>query len=188
MIELACLAHRELEDLFGTGRIRNVVAPVCSLALLDGLLDLVPDVFEVSVQILQDGTRHTVTLTNDPEQDVLGSDELLMEARRLLPRHLEDFARAIREVVTVQSTPADPVANLVSPEVNNTGGYVMCQWEWYKEAGDGRVGGGPTSPAASSLRMSPNMFSVRRTSNAAGSATSFIAAKSTYRCSRRTSG
>src|SRR6266516_479507 len=134
MIELACLAHRELEDLLVTGRIGKVLArgaPVCSLALLDGLLDLGSDVFEVCVQIRQDGTGHTVTLTNDAEQDVLGSDELMMESRRLLPRHLEDLARAIREVVAVQSAPVDPVANLVSPEVNNMGGYVMCQWEWY---------------------------------------------------------
>src|SRR5213592_3157176 len=153
MIELACLAHGQLEDLLGAGRIGKVLAPcapVCSLALLDGSLDLVPDVVEVSVQIRQNGTRHTVTLANDPKQDVLGSDELMMESRRLLPRHLEDLAHAISEVVTVQSTPADPVANLVSPQVNNTGGYVMCQWEWYKEifwGSDGRVGSAPTNSA-----------------------------------------
>ena len=41
----------------------------------------------------------------------------------------------------------------------------------------------PVSTAASSLRMSPNRFSVSSTSIRAGSATSRIAAKSTYRCS-----
>ncbi len=41
----------------------------------------------------------------------------------------------------------------------------------------------PVSMAASSLRMSPNMFSVRITSNSAGRDTSCIAALSTRTCS-----
>ena len=41
----------------------------------------------------------------------------------------------------------------------------------------------PVSIAASSLRMSPNMFSVRITSKCRGAAISFIAALSTSRCS-----
>jgi hypothetical protein len=53
---------------------------------------------------------------------------------------------------------------------------------------DGNSPSEPASTAASSLRMSPNMFSVRITSNAAGSATRRIAAVSTYTCSNRTSG
>jgi len=44
---------------------------------------------------------------------------------------------------------------------------------------EGRRPSEPASTAASSLRMSPNMFSVRITSNAAGSATSRMAAVST---------
>ncbi len=41
---------------------------------------------------------------------------------------------------------------------------------------DGSIPNDPTSTAASSLKMSPNMFSVRTTSRAAGSATSRMAA------------
>ena len=46
----------------------------------------------------------------------------------------------------------------------------------------------PVSIAASSLRMSPNMFSVRITSKWRGDATSFIAALSTSTCSSSTFG
>jgi hypothetical protein len=46
----------------------------------------------------------------------------------------------------------------------------------------------PVIIAASSLRMSPNMFSVRITSKSAGRETSCIAALSTSRCSRTASG
>jgi hypothetical protein len=46
----------------------------------------------------------------------------------------------------------------------------------------------PASMAASSLRMSPNRFSVRITSKSAGRATSCMAALSTSRCSSLTSG
>ncbi len=46
----------------------------------------------------------------------------------------------------------------------------------------------PLMTAASSDRMSPNRFSVTRTSKAAGVFASSIAAESTSRCSRATSG
>jgi hypothetical protein len=48
----------------------------------------------------------------------------------------------------------------------------------------GSIPSEPVSMAASSLRMSPNMFSVRITSKSAGRETSCIAALSTSMCSR----
>ncbi len=51
----------------------------------------------------------------------------------------------------------------------------------------GSIPSEPVSIAASSLRMSPNMFSVRITSNSAGRDTSCIAALSTSMCSSGTS-
>ena len=53
---------------------------------------------------------------------------------------------------------------------------------------DGSIPSEPVSIADSSLRMSPNMFSVRITSKRDGSATSCIAALSTSRWSSSTSG
>ena len=53
---------------------------------------------------------------------------------------------------------------------------------------DGKSPSEPATAPASSLRMSPNMFSVTITSNCAGARTSCMAQVSTSRCSRVTSG
>ena len=73
------------------------------------------------------------------------------------------------------------------PDANAALGLVF-QAEMEPKLADGIKPIDPTSAAAASLRMSPNMFVVSMTSNCAGFSVSCIAALSTYMCSRRTSG
>src|SRR6185503_12699475 len=70
-------------------------------ALLDRLLDLLLNLFEIDVEIGQDGGGNPLALANQAEQDVLGADVLVVQTRCFLPRHLQDFPHAISEVVAV---------------------------------------------------------------------------------------
>src|SRR6266566_3348964 len=102
VIELPRLAHRQLEHLLGarciwkigTGRRRR-------FPLLDRLLDLLLNLFEIDVEIGQDRRGNALALADQAEQDVLGPDVLVMQTRRLFTGHLQNFPNAIREIVAV---------------------------------------------------------------------------------------
>ena len=102
VIELPRLAHRQLEHLLGarcigkvgTGRRRR-------FALLDRLLDLLLNLFQIDVEIGQHRRGDTLALADQTEQDVLGPDVLVMQTRRLFAGHLQNFPNAIREIVAV---------------------------------------------------------------------------------------
>src|ERR1051325_1015145 len=102
VIQLAGFAHRELEHLLGARRIgQTVTGGRGRFPLLDGLFDLLLDLFEVDVEVGQNGRRHPLALADQPEQDVLGSNVLVVQPRGFFPRHLQDFPHTIREVVPV---------------------------------------------------------------------------------------
>ena len=100
VVELAGFGHRELEHLLGARRIGKVgPGPMRGLALLDRLLDLLLDLFEVDVQVGEHGRRDALALADEAEQDVLGAHVVVVQADRLLPGHLQDLPNPIGEVV-----------------------------------------------------------------------------------------
>ena len=71
------------------------------LPLLDRLLDLLLDVFEVDVEVGEHRGGHAFALTDEAEQDVLGTDVLVVETGRLFAGHLQDLPDTISKVVAV---------------------------------------------------------------------------------------
>src|SRR5207247_8703894 len=63
--------------------------------------DLLLNLFQIDVEIGQNRRGNAFALADQPEQDVLGADVLVMQTRRLFARHLQNFPNAIREIVAV---------------------------------------------------------------------------------------
>ena len=76
--ELQRLAQRQLEDLLGARRERDVPRRR-GLALADDLLDLLADGLERDVQRLERLGGDALALVDQPEQDVLGADVVVVE-------------------------------------------------------------------------------------------------------------
>src|SRR5687767_10365937 len=105
MVQLAGLTHRELQHLLGARGIREIGARrLRGLTLLDRLLDLLLDLVQLDVQVLEDGGRNALALANEPEQNVLRSHVLVVEARRLLTSHREDLSYPLGEIVAVHGS------------------------------------------------------------------------------------
>ena len=87
--ELQRLAQRELQDLLGARRERDVPGGG-GLALADDLLDLLAHGLERDVQGLERLGGDAFALVDQPEQDVLGADVVVVEHPRLFLREDDD--------------------------------------------------------------------------------------------------
>ena len=76
--ELERLAQRQLEDLLGARRERDVPGGRRA-ALADDLLDLLADGLEADAERLERLGGDTLTLVDEPEEDVLGADVVVVE-------------------------------------------------------------------------------------------------------------
>jgi hypothetical protein len=94
--ELQRLAQRQFEDLLGARRERDVPARRRS-ALTDDLLDLRTHGLEGDPERLERLGGHTLALVDQPEQDVLGADVVVIEKARFLLRQHHDPAGPICE-------------------------------------------------------------------------------------------
>ena len=81
--ELQRLAQRQLEDLLGAGREGDVAGRRRS-ALADDLLDLLAHGLERDAERLERLRGDALTLVDEPEQDVLGADVVVVEEASLL--------------------------------------------------------------------------------------------------------
>ena len=81
--ELQRLAQGQLEDLLGPRRERDVPGRRRA-ALADHLFDLAADRFQGDAEALERLRRDTLTLVDEPEQDVLGPDVGVVEQPRFL--------------------------------------------------------------------------------------------------------
>jgi hypothetical protein len=78
MTELKRLAKRQLQHLFRSGR-KGDVARWRLLALADDLLDLLPNRLQADAQRFQSLGRDAFTFVDEPQQDVLSPDVVVIE-------------------------------------------------------------------------------------------------------------
>src|SRR5882672_10610613 len=83
VILIPSLAHRELENLFGSRGIREVLTLGLILSPLDCFVDRRRHVLEIDIQIGQCGGRHTFALAQDGQENVLGADVLVLQTRAI---------------------------------------------------------------------------------------------------------
>ncbi|CAB4588332.1 unannotated protein [freshwater metagenome] len=76
--ELQCFAETQFEHLLGTRRERDVAGRGC-LALADDFLNLFANVVDRDGEFSKRLRGDAVALANKPEQDVLGSDVIVVE-------------------------------------------------------------------------------------------------------------
>ena len=96
--ELQRLAQRELEDLLGTGREGDVTGRSRS-SVTDDLLDLRANGFERDAERLEGLRRDAFALVDQSEQDVLGTDVVVIEKAGLLLREDDHPSGSVGEAL-----------------------------------------------------------------------------------------
>ena len=99
------LAQRELEDLLRPRRERNLAARDL-VALPDDPRDLRPHFLHRDVEGLEHPRRETLFLAEQPEQDVLGADVVVLERPRLVLSEDDDLASPFGEAF--EQSPSTP--------------------------------------------------------------------------------
>ena len=115
--ELQRLAQRQLQDLLGA-RGEGDVAGGRGLALADDLLDLLADALQRDAQRLQGLGRDTLTLVDQPEQDVLGADVVVVEHPRFFLREHDHSAGPVGEPLEHLLPPGGCCVATVSPALS----------------------------------------------------------------------
>jgi hypothetical protein len=106
----SAFAERQLEDLLGARRERDVPGRR-GLPLTDDLLDLLTNGLERDVQRLEGLRGDAFTFVDEPEQDVLGPDVVVVEHPRLFLREDDDAAGSVGESLE-HLTPPGPKPHL----------------------------------------------------------------------------
>ena len=102
--ELQRLTQRQLEDLLGPRGERDVPARRRA-ALADDLLDLAAHGLERDAERLEGLRGDALTLVDEPEQDVLGADVVVVEEARLFLGQDDDPAGPVGEPFEQESVP-----------------------------------------------------------------------------------
>src|SRR5579875_2360694 len=109
--ELQRLAQRQLQHLLGPGGERDVPGGSL-LALADDLLDLLAHRFQADPQRLQGLGGHALALVDQPEQDVLGADVVVVEHPGLFLCQDHNPPRPV----------GNPLEHLLAPSQSSRGG------------------------------------------------------------------
>ena len=96
--EAARLVDGQLDDPLGAGREADL-ADDRAIAAPDDELDRRPDLGQLDVHVLEHAGGDALALADEPEQQVLRADVVVVEPLRLVLRERQDLARAIRELV-----------------------------------------------------------------------------------------
>lgn len=110
--ELERFAKAQLEDLLGTRSEGNVPRGRL-LTLADDLFDLAAHTFEGDTQRLERLRRHTLTLVDEAEEDVLRADVVVVEHPGLFLSQDNDAPRAIGEPFEHRTPSHSPAAGPV---------------------------------------------------------------------------
>ena len=94
--ELQRLAERQLQDLLGPRSERRRTGGRRA-GRTDRLLDLLADRFQADTERLERLGRHALTLVDEPQQDVLGADEVVVEKSRFFLGQDQDSSGSVSE-------------------------------------------------------------------------------------------
>src|SRR6266550_3249647 len=97
----SCVKSRQKWSSAGVLDFFSLLSGGGCFSFLHRLLDLLLNLLEVDVEVGQDRRGDAFSLADQPEQDVLGADVLVMQTRRLFAGHLQNFPDTIREIVAV---------------------------------------------------------------------------------------
>src|ERR1051326_9551330 len=70
-----------------------------ALPISHHVLDLLPDAVEVEPEVVEHRRGNALALADDPEQQVLGADVVVLETRRFLARQVDALAAPLGEFV-----------------------------------------------------------------------------------------
>ena len=96
--QAAGLVDRQLDDPLRSRRQADL-ADDRTVTPADDELDRGPDLRQLHVHVLEDAGSDTLALPDEAEEEVLGSDVVVVEPLRLVLSEGQDLARAIRELV-----------------------------------------------------------------------------------------
>src|SRR5207247_2128468 len=96
--EAARLVDGQLDDALGAGRQADLTDHR-AIAAADDELDRRAHLGQLDVHVLEDARRHTLALPDEPEQQVLSADVVVVEPLSLILSQCQDLSRAIRELV-----------------------------------------------------------------------------------------
>jgi hypothetical protein len=119
VVEVARLFDGVLDDLLGAGRLGQLAHRDHLGAGLDELLDLEADLAQVDIEVLEDVGPDAGAFLDQPEQDVLGPDVLVVEPLGFLVGQGHDLACAIGEAFEHSTDARMPVPVLVGQAVKN---------------------------------------------------------------------
>ena len=98
VIESPRFVDRELDDLLGAWR-QTDIAGDRAVASTDDELDRAAHLVQLDAKIAEDLGGNAFTFSDEPEQQVLGPDVVVVKALRLLLRKLQDFSRSLGKFV-----------------------------------------------------------------------------------------
>src|SRR5215467_2835725 len=99
MVEGFGLFCRQSEDLLYAWRVRNIANHLLVGSGADLLFDFHADGLEVQSELLKDINRHSLAELNQAEQEVFGSDEIMVEPVSLFPSEREHLLGARGKIV-----------------------------------------------------------------------------------------
>ena len=94
----------QLQHALGARRERNLADGERAAGALDHVLHRLLDLFEVQLELREHLGRDALALAHDAEQQVLGADVVVLEARRFVTRVVDDLAHALRETILHESS------------------------------------------------------------------------------------
>ena len=106
--EPAGFVDRQLDDALRARRQADL-ADDRPVAAADDELDRRPDLGQLDVHVLEDARGHALALADEPKQQVLRADVVVVEPLRFVLSKCQDFAGTIREFVETIHSSRTPV-------------------------------------------------------------------------------
>ena len=99
MIERLGFLAGKREHFFHARRVRNVADHLCLRSGTDLFLDFHPHRLEIEPHLLQDVYRHALAKFDQPEQQMLGADVIVVEAVGFFASKRQNLLGARREII-----------------------------------------------------------------------------------------
>ena len=106
VVQVARFLHRVLDDLLGARCLRQLAHGDHFRAALDQLLDFQADLAQIHIEVLEHVGSDAASFLDQPEQNVLGADVLMIEPLGFLIGQLHDLSSAVCETFVHGNMPS----------------------------------------------------------------------------------